>query len=379
MEHLFNAWQYAGEIMFLENPLQSIIIAAFILLLMLLLRRFMSVQFSRLAFRLVKRISYDVPVKEFVDLLKSPMELCISLALVYMAFSWLKYPEWLNIAPESRLGLKSLVKRGFELWVFIAFLWLGFRVVDFFSLVIRKRAIESESKLQEQLVPFLRQFIKLGVLTIFFFAALAYVFEVNIGTLIAGLGIGGAALALAGKETLENLLASFTIFFDKPFVAGELIKTDKFVGTVEYVGFRTTRIRTTDRSLVTVPNKLLIDQPLENLASRTQHRVRFTIGVPYATDNQTMAQVIKSVKEMLENHSMVDKNSINLFFDGFSAYSLDIAVIYVVNVAAFPDFWKIKDEINFRIKEIVDSSNTDFEFPTSIVYLRNEDKTKSIK
>src|SRR6185295_11619359 len=106
--------------------------------------------------------------------------------------------------------------------------------------------------------------------------------------LIAGLGIGGLALALAAKETIENLFASFTIFLDKPFTIGDLVQVGSVTGKVESIGFRSTRIRTAEKSFVTVPNKKMVDVELENQSERFERRAYFTIGLTYATSNEEM-------------------------------------------------------------------------------------------
>src|SRR6185369_10292037 len=124
----------------------------------------------------------------------------------------------------------------------------------------------------DQLVPFLREAIKIIIGVFSFFFILGAVFHINIASLIAGLGIGGLAFALAAKETLENLLGSFTIFLDKPFVVGDVVKVGSAEGTIENIGFRSTRIRTLEKTLLTVPNKKMVDAELDNLTERVVRR-----------------------------------------------------------------------------------------------------------
>jgi len=226
--------------------------------------------------------------------------------------------------------------------------------------------------LQEQLAPFLKQVVKLSISILFFFIMLGVVFNLNVGAIITGLGIGGVAVALAGKETLENLLASFSIFIDKPFVAGDLIKIANITGNVETVGFRTTRIRTLDKSLVTIPNKQLIDQPLENLSFRDTHRARFIIGLPNNTPSQTVKLIIEKIKAEIMTDPLANEQLPIVYLDGFGAYALEIIVIFYAKAIEFEDFWQVKENINFRILKVMEEVGTGLEYPTSIVYLKKD-------
>jgi MscS family membrane protein len=372
MNKIKEIWQEIGQFQILENDLQNVVICLIILAFGLLLKRVISVWFSALIFRTIKKTSKDIPAVEFIDLLKSPIEFLFILILIYNAFTFIEYPNTWHLVSEKRFGLKMFINRSYGVLAFMSITWVIYRVVDFFALVIRQQSRENNNKLQEQLVPFLKQLIKLIITVIMFFIALGAVFNLNVGAIITGLGIGGVAVALAGKETLENLLASFSIFIDKPFIAGDLVKLNDIVGNVESVGFRTTKIRTLDKSLVTIPNKQLIDQPLENLSYREMHRAKFTIGLPNDTPLNKVASIIEKIKaEILKLPETCSKTP-NVFFDSFGTYSLDITIIYYVSVVDFEDFWKIKEILNYQIMRVVDSEEIGLEYPTSIVHLKNE-------
>jgi MscS family membrane protein len=122
---------------------------------------------------------------------------------------------------------------------------------------------------------------------------LGEVFAVNVTALIGGLGIGGLAVAFAAKESLENLIASFTIFLDQPFGVGDLVQASEVNGTVEKIGFRSTRLRTAEKSYVTVPNKSMIDKPLDNLSLRTARRVGFTLTFEHKTTSAQLHAILK--------------------------------------------------------------------------------------
>ena len=126
---------------------------------------------------------------------------------------------------------------------------------------------------------------------------LSSVFDVNIAALATGLGIGGIAIAMASKESLENLLGSFTIFLDKPFTYGDIVTVNGYTGVVEKVGFRSTRIRTFDKSIVTVPNKNMVNAELDNLGMRPIRRVKFSIGLVYGTKVEQIKSIVKDLEK----------------------------------------------------------------------------------
>jgi MscS family membrane protein len=366
MELINNIWREVCKIQILENNLNDLFLSISIILFGLLLKRFISVLFSRIAYIFIKKSSNNIPTKEFVDLLKPPLEFFLMVSLIYTAAHFLHFPESWHLVSARRFGVKMVVYRGFKFIYIIAFIWIIFRVIDFFALVLQKNAIETGSKIQEQLVPFLKQLVKLLVFIISFFAILGIVFKLNVGAIITGLGISGVAVALAGKETLENLLASFSIFIDKPFIAGDLIQIGNVIGNVETVGFRTTKIRTLDKSLVSIPNKQLIDQPLENLSHREQHRAKFSIEITYRTEPQKIKVLTEEIKEIIIFHSKTESEPL-VFLEQLGKYSFELTVIYLINVVKFEDFWHIKEEINYGIYQKITENEIDIAYPTSIV------------
>ena len=156
--------------------------------------------------------------------------------------------------------------------------------------------------MDDQLIPFVIDIIKIITYIFGLIIVMGNVFNVNITALATGLGIGGIAIAMASKESLENLLGSFTIFLDQPFTVGDIVTVGTITGTVEKVGFRSTRIRTFDKSLVTVPNKKMIDAELDNLGMRPVRRVKFNIGLTYETTPKQIKAIVFEIQEMINKH-----------------------------------------------------------------------------
>jgi len=181
--------------------------------------------------------------------------------------------------------------------------------------------------------------------------------------------IGGIALAMASKESLENLLGSFTIFFDRPFTVGDVVNAGNVTGVVEKVGFRSTRIRTFDKSIVTVPNKNMISAELDNLGERPVRRAKFNIGLTYDSSTEQIKAVVKDIQEMIDKHPKTNQDG-RVRFQEFGGSSLDIMVMYFVSSPNWDDFIDTKQDINYQIMEIVAKNKCEFAFPSTTVYLQ---------
>jgi MscS family membrane protein len=345
------------------NSVRQYLVAVGIILLGIIFRKFVSKILSRVLFKLLKRYSKDVGVEKFVALLTRPFSLFLTLLVLYLAFVQLQWPPDWNLAPIEQFGVKMSIWRLFLVALCLSFTWILMRIIEFFSLVFLYRAEEaSSSKYNTQLIPFVRDLLKLVTAIVSVFFILSAVFEVNVATLVAGLGIGGLAVALAAKESIENLIASFTIFFDKPFVIGDIVQVGTVTGKVEAIGFRSTRIRTADKSFVTVPNKKMIDAELENQSERYERRAYFTIGLMYSTTNEQVKKIIREIKQAIDNHKMVEAGSI-VRFSEFGNSSLNILIQYYIKSNDLEIYLSTKEEINFRIMEIVHDNGAVFAFP----------------
>jgi len=199
---------------------------------------------------------------------------------------------------------------------------------------------------------------------------LSSVFNVNVTAMAAGLGIGGLAIAMASKESIENLLGSFTIFFDKPFTVGDAINVGGVIGVVEKVGFRSTRVRTYDKSIVTVPNKNMVNAELDNLGVRPVRRVNFVIGLSYRTTIEQLKNITREIQAMLDEHASTNQDG-RVRFQEFGSSSLDIMIVYFVNSPSWDDLIDVREDVNYRIIEIVNKYKAEFAFPSTSIYFEN--------
>jgi len=357
----------------LGNTVENYLWFAGILIAGLLFRHLISQLFSFLIFKLIKRFSGTASPREFYDLLKAPFSWLLLLIVGYIAFSYLDYPDNWQHAVNKRFSVESIVNIIYKIVVILTITWVFLRMVDFFGSILVQRSTKTQSRLDDQLIPFFRDGLKIIVVVFSLFFMLGSVFEINIVTLIGGLGIGGLAVALAAKETLENLLGSFTIFLDKPFIVGDLVKVGTVNGHVESIGLRSTRIRTLEKSLVTVPNKKMVDAESENITERSLWRVRFSIGLRYSTHADDLIKIISQIRKALDYHEQISSDPI-VVFDQFNLSSMDILVSYLVISNDYLIMKNVKEEINFKIMKIVRENNSDFAFPSTSMYVEAKEQ-----
>jgi MscS family membrane protein len=354
---------------FFGNSIQAYLLFLAIILAGLIFKRVISQLLSRLLFRFIKKYAKGIEASEFVELLTKPISLFILLITVYLAFDRLEFPHYWKLVPAERPGLRMFLSRSFEIALILSLTWIVLRMVDFFTLVLNYKARLTEAKANDQLIPFFKEVLKILVIIISFFFILGFVFNLNITSLVAGLGIGGLAIALAAKESLENLLGSFTIFFDKPFVIGDLVQVGNITGNVERIGFRSTRIRTLEKSFVTVPNKKMVDAELDNLTLRMQRRAEFVLHLSYESNAEQIRSIIRDIKQLLDTHSHTDHKEGRVHFLTIGNSSLDITVSYYVNTSNADIFMVAKEEINFGIMEIIARHGCTLAYPTKTLYL----------
>ena len=356
---------------YLENSAQNYLIFVAAIIIGLLFKGLISRYLSHSLYKLIGKKEQKVGVEKFDKLLTRPIGFFIMLTILYLGASYLEFPTSWGLADVSELGLKMLINKGFSLIYIYSIFRIFLRLIDYIGLILLKRAEATHSKMDDQLIPFVLEIIKFVVYVFAIFIILGSVLGVNIIALTTGLGIGGLALAMASKESLENLLGSFTIFLDQPFTVGDVVTVGAVTGVVEKVGFRSTRIRTFDKSLVTVPNKKMIDAELDNLGLRPVRRVKFNIGLTYETAPEQIKAIVTDIQSMINLHEKTNQEG-RVRFQEFGSSSLDIMVMYFVDSPKWEDLINVKEDINYKIMEIVKKHNSDFAFPSTTVYLQKD-------
>jgi MscS family membrane protein len=319
-------------------------------------------------FKFFKKFAADVNGEKFVELLVKPLELLISVSIVYWAISQLSYPfeEIIFKRKQSSLTYFDVIDKLYLFLLIFGITWTFLRIIDFVALVFSYRGSLTTSKTDDQLIPFVKELVKIVTYIIAVFVMLGLVFKINVLTLIAGLGIGGIAVALAAKDSLENLFGSFTIFIDKPFVVGDLVKIDGIEGNIEKVGFRSTQIRSVNMSIITLPNKKMIDGALENLTLRNFRRIKFSIGLSYETPAPIVKKIVEEINDLLKTNTNYNADSIAIF-EEFGEFSMNVKVVYFEEMIDYNEHLLNKEKINFAIAEIVSKNGASFTYPTHTV------------
>lgn len=199
----------------------------------------------------------------------------------------------------------------------------------------------------------------------------AYEWDYNINGVIAGMGIGGVAIALAAQETLSNFIGGIMLVVDNPFSKGDWIQTADVEGIVESSSFRSTRVRTFTQGLVTIPNASLSKGVITNWSRMSKRRVRFVLGVTYSTTMQEMKICLERIKNILIQHEDIDQDNIIVTFDNYGASSLDILISYYVYKTESPEYFAIKSTMNFAIMSILEEEKVSVAFPSQSVYFEN--------
>lgn len=347
---------------FLENKVVDILWLLGIIFLGLLFRRFLADYFSKIIYRFIRHD--NVPIRTFIEMIGQPTRLLITLIFIYLGSTFIHFPTSWHLPSQEFFGLKMLLIRGYEGIFIFAVAWILIRITKFIALIFQERATLTSSKLDDQFIPFFKDLVVVIISILTIFVLLGIVFKVDVVALVTGLGIGGLAIALAARETLENLFASFTIFLDLPFVVGDNIQLDKVSGDVENIGFRSTRIRTGDGSLITVPNRLLTAQALENQTKRKFMRAKYTVKLQSDTSIDILEKIIREINQTVHNQELSYKPDPGITrFGGFGENSLDILVSYNIATNDGAIFNKTKEQVNYQIMSIIKTNETKFAHP----------------
>jgi MscS family membrane protein len=255
-----------------------------------------------------------------------------------------------------------------KLLVAVAVSWFAFGLIDVAGEILRERA-ESRGPAVAALLPTARKITKVVVAALILLAVMQNL-GVNISALLAGLGVGGIAVALAAQKTIENLFGGFTLLVDQPVRVGDFCRFGDQVGTVEDIGLRSIRIRTLDRTLISLPNAQFSSMQLENFAARDRIRLLFTLGLRYETSPDQLRWLLTELRRLLIAHPALDEPA-RARLVGFGAYSIDIEIFSYVKTDDWNEFLAVREDVLLRIMEVVAASGTDFAFPSQTTYLEH--------
>jgi MscS family membrane protein len=281
------------------------------------------------------------------------------LGLVFMtALPFFELPENLEQILDIAIGVV----------VNFGIIWALYRLVDVLALFMAEKADATETKLDDQLVPLIQKSLKVFLILtggVFVLQNL----NVDVGSALAGLGIGGLAFALAAKDTIANLFGSLMIFTDRPFQIGDWVVIGDVEGTVEEVGFRSSRIRTFYNSRITMPNAKVVDTVVDNMGLRHYRRIKQTLGVEYSTSPEQIEAFCDGIRAIIKAHPDSRKDYYLVYFNGFGDFSLNIMVYCFVKVPDWQAELSAKHQMYLEFLRLAKELGIGFAFPTQTLHI----------
>ncbi len=336
-------------------PVANLIAAFVIFLFFLVLRRF----FAYIVIVFLQKLAtytktyYD---DKIISALKAPVSfgfIVIGLHLFFALVFWER--------PIIKNMLNTLI-------VFVIF-WALIAIADALRGIFHQTTAKFHSDLSREMGDFILKIVKILIGGIGL-GAILQVWGINVTALIASLGLGGLAIALAAKDTASNLFGSFALLIDKSVRIGEWIKVGEIEGIVETIGMRTTKIRSFEHSLITVPNQFVANTPIENYSRRGIRRIKMCIGLTYATSSEQIHKIVTEISSMLQKHTDISSNETLLVnFESFGDYALNIFIYAFAATSNWKRYLEIREDIHYKIMHIVEKNHANFAFPSQSIYV----------
>lgn len=337
----------------LDNTVRNYLLVAGVVIVVIVFKRYLSRYIAGLLFRLVSRVTKGVDKQSFINLVISPLKIFLLILVTLVALDELAFPRRLRVV-IYKTTTQHIAETVAIIILIVSFIWLLLRIIDFIAIILGHKANNSNNLADNQLVVFFKDFFKVVIVINGVLLVLKFGFGLHIGSLITALSIGGAAIALATRESLENLIASFIIFFDKPFMVGDLVKVQQITGTVEKIGLRSTRIRTEQKTYVTVPNKQMVDSITDNLSLRTQRRAFVQLEVNAETPHDRVIQLINRIEHIFQERKDTVENY-SVFLADINKNAYWITVEFFTAPIPIPDFNAIRQQINIDIIRLMEN------------------------
>jgi len=280
------------------------------------------------------------------------------------AATWYWGTKLIGLPPATLNVLLAVLK----LFTIYAAAWTAFAVIDVAAKYLARQALRTDTKFDDLLVPLVSKSLKILAICIALLTV-AQTFEIPILGLVGGLGLGGAALAFAAKDSVANFFGSITVLFDRPFEVGDWIVTEGAEGTVETVGFRSTRVRTFSNSLITLPNSHLTTAAVDNMGRRRYRRIKTMLGLQYDTTPDQLEAFCEGVRTLILQHPNTRKDYFHVYFNEFGPSSLDIMLYCFVQCPDWGSELQSRHRLFSDIIRLADELGVQFAFPTRTLHM----------
>lgn len=295
-----------------------------------------------------------------VDKVEEPVVFAVAIYGIWLGLNSLHFPD--------DQVVHTWIERAYYILIVFNITWLFARLID---AIIEEYLVpfveNSEGSLDDQLLPILRKGIRFTIWCVGIIVGLDNA-GYDVTTILAGLGIGGLAFALAAQDTVKNFIGGVTIFIDKPFKINQRVQVAEFDGTVREIGIRSTRIETLDGRIVTIPNAEIANKGICNVSSEPNRKVVNTIGLTYDTTHEQMVVAMDTLKSMPTLVEGIEENVIVNFAE-FGSYSMNITFIFYIKSGS--DIPTVQSEVNLKTLEKFNSLGLEFAFPTQTIYTKN--------
>ncbi len=292
-----------------------------------------------------------------IDMIEEPVVFILVISGAWYGLNRLTLPE---IAQQWMGNILHFL-------IILTVAWLISRLLDsLYREYLVPMAEQTETDLDDQLLPILQKGTKISIWAIGVIVALNNA-GYDVGALIAGLGIGGLALAMAAKDTVSNIFGGFTVFTDRPFKLNDRIKVDGYDGFIREIGVRSTRLETLEGRIVTIPNSKFSDMAVENISLEPSRKVSSNLGLTYDTTAEQMSQAMAILKEIVAGNEGAEEKVL-VSFNAFGDFAMNILFIYYIKSGA--DIMETQTEINMAVLEKFGSAGLEFAFPTQTLYTR---------
>lgn len=359
-----NLWNYLKNSEFMDNTIGQWLGLLGIILGMMIAGK----TITFILFHQAKRM--DAIEDRFIITSMFAKSLARPLPLALLGFGLLWGGKLLTLAPEIR-GFYEKVARTI---ISIGVIWFIFKIVDIIELLLKHLTEKTSTTLDDQLVPLVRKSLRVLIVVMGFLYIATNVYGKNMGTLVAGLGIGGLAFALAAKDMLANLFGSATIFADRPFAMGDRIIVKGHDGVVEEIGFRSTRLRLLNGHLTIIPNAIVANETIENISRRGFLKRTLEVTVTYDTAPEKIERGLAIIHEMLDARkaNFHEEHPPRVFFTEFNADSLNIQVMYWFTPVVWLEYLAFNHDFNMELLRRFNEEGIEFAFPTRTLYLKQD-------
>jgi MscS family membrane protein len=357
---------------FYDIPWVKLLICFLLLFVVLLIERIARHIISRQQRKLEEK-EEEKPIRRLIlDSVAKPLSLFIWVYGIYLVLT----PLFLHFQrPDGTNIVLIVAKHTADFGAAVALVWFIFKLVTIVDYRLKKWAASSDNALDDVLAPLAGRTLRVFIVIIGAILIIQNLTGVRIGPLLASLGIGGIAIALAAKDSIANFFGTLTILFDKPFQIGERIVIDKYDGVVEDVGFRSTRIRTLTGHLVTIPNEKAVNSGVENIGKRPHIRWLTNISITYDTPPEKVEKAVSILRDILDNHEGMHPDfPPRVYFNGFNDWSLNISLFAWYHPAIYWDMQEWQQRTCLEILRRFNNEGINFAFPSRTLYFTNDDK-----